>query len=93
MSPHTHPRRFDVVLLGATGFTGRHCAAPRRLLGQAESPARPVLLPGHSLGGQLVSGHELTRPPTNGVITVGGAGARAAVADRIVTWWHDAARR
>ncbi|MGW3313527.1 alpha/beta fold hydrolase [Streptomyces sp. NPDC001073] len=40
---------------------------------RAESPARPVLLLGHSLGGQLVAGHELTRPPANGVITVGGA--------------------
>ncbi|WP_051166099.1 alpha/beta fold hydrolase [Amycolatopsis orientalis] len=40
---------------------------------RAESPARPVLLLGHSLGGQLVAGHELTRPPADGVITVGGA--------------------
>ncbi|MGV9292953.1 alpha/beta fold hydrolase [Amycolatopsis sp. NPDC003676] len=40
---------------------------------RAESPARPVLLLGHSLGGQLVAGHELTRPPADGVITVAGA--------------------
>ncbi|OQR63564.1 hydrolase [Streptomyces maremycinicus] len=40
---------------------------------RAESPARPVLLLGHSLGGQLVAGHELTRPTANGVITVAGA--------------------
>ncbi|MBM7515710.1 serine aminopeptidase domain-containing protein [Nocardioides nitrophenolicus] len=40
---------------------------------RAESPERPVLLLGHSLGGQLVAGHELTRPPADGVITVGGA--------------------
>lgn len=40
---------------------------------RAQAPARPVLLLGHSLGGQLVTGHELTRPPTDGVITVAGA--------------------
>ncbi|MFF3390081.1 alpha/beta fold hydrolase [Streptomyces sp. NPDC002669] len=40
---------------------------------RAASPARPVLLLGHSLGGQLVSGHELTPPRANGVITVAGA--------------------
>ncbi|MFI2645749.1 alpha/beta fold hydrolase [Streptomyces sp. NPDC018610] len=40
---------------------------------RAESPARPVLLLGHSLGGQLVAEHELTRPPTDGVSTVAGA--------------------
>ncbi|MEB8338104.1 alpha/beta fold hydrolase [Streptomyces endophyticus] len=40
---------------------------------RAQSPAQPVLLLGHSLGGQLVAGHELTRPPADGVITVAGA--------------------
>lgn len=40
---------------------------------RAERPSRPVLLLGHSLGGQLVAGHELTRAPADGVITVGGA--------------------
>ncbi|MGW1737364.1 alpha/beta fold hydrolase [Nocardia sp. NPDC001965] len=40
---------------------------------RAEAPARPVLLLGHSLGGQLVAGHELTCPPADGVITVAGA--------------------
>ncbi|WP_312870859.1 alpha/beta fold hydrolase [Gordonia asplenii] len=33
----------------------------------------PVILLGHSLGGQLVVGHELTQPPVDGVVTVGGA--------------------
>lgn len=40
---------------------------------RAELPNRPVLVLGHSLGGQLVAGHELTRAPVDGVITVGGA--------------------
>lgn len=38
---------------------------------RAEDPHRPVLLLGHSLGGQLVVGHELNRAPVDGVITVG----------------------
>ncbi|QIX28424.1 alpha/beta fold hydrolase [Nocardioides sp. JQ2195] len=38
---------------------------------RAEHPARPVQLLGHSLGGQLVVGHELNRTPVDGVITVG----------------------
>ncbi|WP_082748657.1 alpha/beta fold hydrolase [Nocardioides jensenii] len=38
---------------------------------RAEDSDRPVLLLGHSLGGQLVVGHELTCPPADGVVTVG----------------------
>lgn len=38
---------------------------------RAEDPDRPVLLLGHSLGGQLVAGHELNRAPADGVVTVG----------------------
>lgn len=40
---------------------------------RSEAPARPVLLLGHSLGGQLVAGHELTHPSVDGLITVAGA--------------------
>lgn len=40
---------------------------------RTEAPGRPVLVLGHSLGGQLVAGHELTRSPADGVVTVGGA--------------------
>ncbi|MDO5503177.1 MAG: alpha/beta hydrolase [Actinomycetia bacterium] len=39
---------------------------------RAEDPSRPVLILGHSLGGQFATGHELTRTPADGVITVGG---------------------
>ena len=38
---------------------------------RAETPGRPVLLLGHSLGGQLAVGHQLTRAPADGVVTVG----------------------
>lgn len=38
-----------------------------------EHPQRPVLLLGHSLGGQLAAGHELNHAPADGVITVGSA--------------------
>ncbi|GIF20760.1 putative alpha/beta hydrolase [Actinoplanes tereljensis] len=41
--------------------------------GRAEEPDRPVLLLGHSLGAQLAAGHELSRDPVDGVVTVGGA--------------------
>ena len=34
-------------------------------------PARPVLILGHSLGGQLAVGHQLTCDPADGIITVG----------------------
>ncbi|WP_245567464.1 alpha/beta fold hydrolase [Nocardia vinacea] len=40
---------------------------------RADDPDRPVLLLGHSLGGQLAAGHELTRSPGDGLVTVGGA--------------------
>lgn len=38
---------------------------------RADRPGRPVLVLGHSLGGQLAAGHEVTRTPVDGVITVG----------------------
>lgn len=40
---------------------------------RAEEPDRPVLLLGHSLGGQLAVGHELNKSPADGLITVGAA--------------------
>ncbi len=40
---------------------------------RAEDPDRPVVLLGHSLGGQLVTGHEVCHPVADGVVTVGGA--------------------
>ncbi|MER7455121.1 alpha/beta hydrolase [Nocardia beijingensis] len=40
---------------------------------RAHDPDGPVLLLGHSLGGQLAAGHELTRSPVDGLVTVGGA--------------------
>ncbi len=40
---------------------------------RAEHPDRPVVLVGHSLGGQLVAGHQATRTPVDAVVTVGGA--------------------
>ena len=40
---------------------------------RAERPDRPVLLLGHSLGGQLVAGHESGHPPADGIVTVGAA--------------------
>lgn len=39
---------------------------------RAEDPDRPVIILGHSLGGQFATGHELTRTPADGVVTVGG---------------------
>jgi predicted alpha/beta hydrolase len=39
---------------------------------RAQSPGRPVILLGHSLGAQLAAGHQNTRPPADGVVTVGG---------------------
>lgn len=39
---------------------------------RAEDPVRPVLLLGHSLGGQLGVAHQLTREPADGLVTVGG---------------------
>ncbi|AHH19808.1 putative hydrolase, alpha/beta hydrolase family [Nocardia nova SH22a] len=40
---------------------------------RADHPDRPIILLGHSLGGQLAAGHELTRSPVDGLVTVGGA--------------------
>ncbi len=40
---------------------------------RAEDPGRPVLLLGHSLGAQLVTGYEAGGSEADGVITVGGA--------------------
>lgn len=38
-----------------------------------ERPDRPVLLLGHSLGGQMAMGHQLTREAADGVVLVGAA--------------------
>ena len=38
-----------------------------------ERPERPVILLGHSLGGQMIAGHELGERPADGVVTVGSA--------------------
>ncbi|MFD6397336.1 serine aminopeptidase domain-containing protein [Nocardia sp. NPDC060249] len=38
-----------------------------------ENPARPVIVLGHSLGAQLVAGHELNHPGADGMVTVGGS--------------------
>lgn len=40
---------------------------------RADSPGRPVVLLGHSLGGQLAAGHQLHHTPADGVVTVGSA--------------------
>lgn len=40
---------------------------------RAEDPDRPVLLLGHSLGAQLVAGHDLQHEPSDGFIAVGAA--------------------
>ncbi|WP_328472770.1 alpha/beta fold hydrolase [Actinoplanes sp. NBC_00393] len=46
--------------------TARAVAAAR-----AEAPGRPVIVLGHSLGGQLAVGHQLNRAPADGIVTVG----------------------
>ncbi|SDT49479.1 alpha/beta fold hydrolase [Actinoplanes derwentensis] len=38
---------------------------------RAEHPGRPVILLGHSLGGQLAVGHQLQHTPADGMVTVG----------------------
>lgn len=38
---------------------------------RAEQPDRPVVLLGHSLGAQLVAGHQLHHEPADGFVTVG----------------------
>ena len=40
---------------------------------RAAQPERPVLFLGHSLGGQVAAGHDLTRTPVDGHVTVGSA--------------------
>lgn len=40
---------------------------------RTDNPARPVLILGHSLGGQLAVGHQLSQPPADAVVTVGAA--------------------
>ena len=65
-----HPRAgraHDWSYLDEIDDIARAVAEARR-----EDPARPVVLLGHSLGGQLAAGHELTRAPADGLVTVGG---------------------
>ncbi|MCL8251132.1 alpha/beta fold hydrolase [Aeromicrobium fastidiosum] len=38
---------------------------------RAEDPGRPVILLGHSLGAQLVAGHQIHHDPADGFVTVG----------------------
>ncbi|MFW6775342.1 serine aminopeptidase domain-containing protein [Nocardioides sp. CPCC 205120] len=38
---------------------------------RAADPGRPVLVLGHSMGGQMAVGHQLTRDPADGVVLVG----------------------
>ncbi|BEL08186.1 hypothetical protein Q0Z83_063770 [Actinoplanes sichuanensis] len=40
---------------------------------RAESPDRPVILLGHSLGAQLAAGYQLNHPPAEGLVSVGGS--------------------
>ncbi|GAA4951068.1 alpha/beta fold hydrolase [Actinoplanes utahensis] len=39
---------------------------------RAETPARPVILLGHSLGAQLSVAHQINHPAADGLVTVGG---------------------
>ncbi|MEU4419646.1 alpha/beta fold hydrolase [Actinoplanes sp. NPDC024001] len=38
---------------------------------RAGTPGRPVILLGHSLGGQLAAGHQINQLPADGMVTVG----------------------
>ncbi|WP_245596543.1 serine aminopeptidase domain-containing protein [Nocardioides alkalitolerans] len=40
---------------------------------RSEEPGRPVVVLGHSLGGQLAVGHQLTREPADGLVLIGAA--------------------
>lgn len=40
---------------------------------RATEPGRPVVVLGHSLGGQLAVGHQLTREPADGLVLIGAA--------------------
>lgn len=40
---------------------------------RAEDPERPVIVLGHSLGGQIGAGHELNREPSDGFVGIGTA--------------------
>lgn len=82
-------RGWHAVALGRRGFEAGGPRASRRndwgyadeiadiadavASARQERPDRPVLLLGHSLGGQLAAGHQLTREPADGVITIGAA--------------------
>lgn len=80
---------WDAVALPRRGFEDKTVTAGRRRdwsyrdeiddiavgvsAARRAHPGRPVLLLGHSLGGQLVAGHAMTGGDVDGVVTVGGA--------------------
>lgn len=80
---------WTAVALTRRGFEDRKVTASRRLdwsyqdeidditaavrSARETFPGRPVLLLGHSLGGQLVAGHAATGGDLDGLVTVGGA--------------------
>ncbi|TCJ28374.1 alpha/beta fold hydrolase [Nocardioides jejuensis] len=80
---------WDAIALTRRGFEDKTVTASRRLdwsymdeiddihdaVAEARTtyPGRPVLLLGHSLGGQLTAGFMMTGGAVDGVITVGGA--------------------
>lgn len=61
-------RRHDWSYDDEIGDMARAVAAAR-----AEDPSRPVVLLGHSLGGQVAAGHELNRSSVDGLVMVGSA--------------------